>query len=42
MDKIILPTKQRYINPTIIDLKPEEELRIYEIQNFIRLRLLDG
>jgi len=42
MDKIIWPTKQRYLNPTVYELKPEEELRIYEIQDFIRVRLLDG
>lgn len=42
MEKIICATKNRFINPTIHDLKPEEELRIYEIQDFIRVRLLEG
>ena len=42
MDKIILPTKQKFINPQIQELKPEDELRIYEIKDFIRVRLKEG
>jgi hypothetical protein len=39
---MIWPTKIRYKNPTIIELRPEEELNIYEIQDFLRLRVLEG
>ena len=42
MDNIIWPTKQRFINPQVQELKPEDELRIYEIKDFIRVRLLEG
>ena len=42
MDKLILHQKIKFKNPQIFELKPEEELRIYEITDFIRIRLLDG
>ena len=42
MDKVIFPTKIRYKNPTIYELKPEEELIIFEIQDFIWVRVFDG
>ena len=43
MDRSIFPSKIRFKkNSQIFDLKQEEELRIYEIQDFVRLRLMDG
>jgi len=47
MDKTIWPPKIRYKRPShnnkdIWDLKPEEEVRIYEIEDFLRIRLLEG
>jgi hypothetical protein len=39
---MIWPTKIRYKNPKINELGPEEELIIYEIQDFIRLRVIEG
>ena len=41
-DKTILPNKVRYKNSKIQDLRPEEELRIYEIKEFTRVRVLEG
>ena len=42
MDKIIWPSKQRFHNPEVLELNPEDELKIFEIKSFIRLRLIDG
>ena len=43
MDRPIFPAKIRFKKSSIIyDLKPEEELRVYEIKDFIRIRLLEG
>ena len=42
MDKIIHPTKQRYCNSRVQEIRPEEELIIYMTQNFMRVRLLEG
>ena len=39
---MIWPTKIRYKNPKINELGPEEELIIYEIHDFIRLRVIEG
>lgn len=41
-NKLFWPPKQRYRNPKVYTLNPEDELLIYEIQDFIRVRLLDG
>lgn len=42
MDKIIHPVKDLFENATDYHLKPEHELRIHEIETFIRLRVTDG
>ena len=43
MDRPIFPAKIRFKkNSQIYELKPEEELRIYEIEDFVRVRLLEG
>ena len=39
---MITPTAVRYKNSTIQELGSEEELIIFNIQDFIRLRVLDG
>ena len=40
MDKLIHPPHVRYHNSQIYDLNKEEELRIYDIVDFVRVRLL--
>ena len=43
MDRPIFPAKARFRkNSQIYDLGQEEELRIYDIEDFVRLRLLEG
>ena len=39
---MITPTPIRYKNYTIQEIGPEEELIIFNIQDFLRLRVLKG
>ena len=41
-DKNIFPKKTRFMKPSIEILNKEEELKIFQISDFIRVRLLKG